>query len=165
MKKVVADASPLIFLGKINQLDLLSDYEVYVPQQVYHEVLKGRQGEKKEAEGLIRLLGESGVHIVECHMKADLPGSLGEGEKAVISYAVEHSIQEIWLDEAKARGVARLHKLLPRGTIGILWEAHRKGRISREKLEQQVFELVRRGYRISEEVLVQILETIRQPGR
>lgn len=164
MKKVVADASPLIFLAKIGQLDLLADYEVYVPQQVRYEILKGQQRGKEDAAGLIRFFEGSGVRLVECRIKTELPMALGEGEKAAISYALEQSIRDIWLDEARARRVARLHKLTPKGTLGILWEAHRRGRMSSERLEEQIFELVKKGYRISEEVLIKALEMIHKPG-
>ncbi|MBI4714969.1 MAG: hypothetical protein HY760_03360, partial [Nitrospirae bacterium] len=107
MKKVAANASPLIFLAKISQLNLLSDYEVHVPHQVFQEILEGQERGKEEAEGLVRVLEGSGVHLVECRIKADLPATLGEGERAVIGYAVEQDIRDVWLDEAKARRAAR----------------------------------------------------------
>lgn len=163
MKKVVADASPLIFLAKISRLNLLSDYDVYVPQQVHREILRGRERRKEAAEGLIRFLEESSVRIVDCGIKAGLPEALGEGERAVISYAAEHAIQEVWLDEVRARTVAKFYQLVPKGTLGILWEAHRKGHISKENLERHVFELVEKGYRISEEILIKVLQAIRKP--
>ncbi|MFY9271283.1 MAG: DUF3368 domain-containing protein [Candidatus Manganitrophaceae bacterium] len=101
--------------------------------------------------------------MVECSIKAGLPTALGEGEKAVISYAVEHVIQEVWLDDARARTAAKFHQLVPKGTLGILWEAHRKGRISKENLERHIFELVEKGYRIGEEILIKVLQAIRKP--
>ncbi len=164
MKKVVVNASPLIFLAKISQLNLLSDFDVHVPRQVFQEVIEGKRRGKEEAKELVRFLEGSDVRIVDCRIKAELPGTLGEGEKAVISYAVEHGIRDVWLDEAKARSVARIHKLAPQGTIGILWEGYRKGQLSGEKLEQNLFELVKKGYRIREEILIKVLEAIREQG-
>lgn len=163
MKKTVGDASPLIFLAKIGQINLLSNYEVFVPRQVFSEILKGRERGKQETEHLIRFLEESSIQIVECGVRTDLPAALGEGEKAVISYAAEHEITEVWLDEARARTVARIYQLVPKGTLGILWDGFKEGRIRKEDLERQIFGLVENGYRISEEVLIKFLQRIRNP--
>jgi len=57
--------------------------------------------------------------------------------------------------------VARLYNLKPRGTLWILKEAQRKGVISSEMLKGLAFELVQKGYRIKEEILIEFLKSVK----
>jgi predicted nucleic acid-binding protein len=90
-----------------------------------------------------------------------LPNFLGIGEKAVISLAVKEKIERVLIDEAKARTVARFKGLKPKGTLGILWDAYKSGRISKENLEELTLELIEKGYRIKEELLIEFLKKIK----
>src|SRR3989344_898010 len=122
--KVVSNASPLIFLAKIERLDLLSGYEVIIPLQVYEEVLKGLDN-KDDAHKIKILVERNIIKTEETKIVRELLDSnLGDGEKAAISLAISKNIKHILLDEKKARSAAKLNKLEPLGTLGILLEAH-----------------------------------------
>ena len=90
----------------------------------------------------------------------DLPSSLGSGERAVISFAVKENIKKVLVDEAKARTIARFKGLKPKGTLGILWDSYKSGRVDRKTLEQLLLDLIQKGYRIKEEILVEFLKNI-----
>ncbi|MFQ5455632.1 MAG: hypothetical protein ACE5EA_05420 [Nitrospirota bacterium] len=161
MIDIVADASPLIFLAKIGELNLLSNYKLFVPRQVKEEILKGYKKEHKDAPLILEFLKTSNATIVDVDIKETLPAYLGKGEQAVISYAIDSKTRDVLIDEGKARAVARFYKLKPKGTLGVLNDALIRGTITRQRLEEMVFDLVQKGYRIREEILIEFLRRIR----
>lgn len=48
MHDVVRNASPLIFLAKIERLALFDNYALHIPSQVESEILKGLKRKKEE---------------------------------------------------------------------------------------------------------------------
>ncbi len=91
----------------------------------------------------------------------DLPAFLGSGEKAVISLAVKEGITKVFIDEAKARTVARFKGLAPKGTLGILWDSYKMEALDKDTVEMLVFDLVQNGYRIREEIIVEFLKKLK----
>ncbi len=89
-----------------------------------------------------------------------LPVSLHQGERAVISLALKEGVDIVLVDERKARIVARLYDLKPRGTISILRQQYLDGRMNKVQLREMVFELIEKGYRIKEEILVAFLKDL-----
>lgn len=159
-EKVVCNASPLIFLAKIYRLDLLNVYELYIPSHVESEILKGFRSKKENAGEIIEYLRNNKIEPVKVTFLKDLPSSLGSGERAVISFAVRENIKKVLLDEAKARTIARFKGLKPKGTLGILWDSYKLGWIDKKTLEQLLLDLIQKGYRIKEEILVEFLKNI-----
>lgn len=158
---VVCNASPLMFLAKINKLNLLDIYSLHVPSQVETEILKGLKRKREDAKLIIAYLSQRNIKPVKTILLKDLPNFLGIGEKAVISLAVKEKIERVLIDEAKARTVARFKGLKPKGTLGILWDAYKSDRISKEHLEELTLELIEKGYRIKEELFIEFLKKIK----
>ena len=46
--KIASNASPLIFLAKIGRLDLLENYGVIIPKQVYSEIKEGEKSGRED---------------------------------------------------------------------------------------------------------------------
>src|SRR3990172_5071205 len=157
-EKVVCNASPLIFLAKLNRLDLLLIYELIIPSQVNTEIQKVIRHKRPDAQQITAYFKANGIEPVKVSLLKDLPNALGAGERAVISLAVKENIKKVFIDEAKARTVARFKGLEPKGTLGILWDAFKAGDLNRDDLETSVLELVQKGYRIKEEVLIEFLK-------
>ena len=103
----------------------------------------------------------SNVTKVDVNTIDTLPAYLGKGEQAVISYAIDVGIKDVLIDEGKARAIARFYKLRPKGTLGVLHDARIMGVVDKEELEDMVFNLVQKGYRIKEEILIEFLKKIR----
>lgn len=160
-EKVACNASPLIFLAKIERLDLLNAYELHLPQQVEAEILKGSKSKKEDSGLIAQYLKANKIEPVKIPLLKDLPHSLGTGERAVISLAVKEGIKRVLIDESKARTVARFKGLKPKGTLGVLWDAHKTGRIDRATLEILMLGLIQKGYRIKEEILVEFLKKLK----
>lgn len=158
---VVCNASPLIFLAKIKRLEFLDIYSLIVPSQVETEILKGLRKKRENIAQIIDYLHQKNIKPVKTTLLKDLPHFLGIGEKAVISLAVKEKIERVLIDEAKARTVARFKGLKPKGTLGILWDSYKTGRMNKEHLEELTLELIEKGYRIKEELLVEFLKKIK----
>lgn len=161
-EKAVCNASPLIFLAKIQNLEFLGAYELFIPSQVEKEIIRGLKSNKTDAKQIIEYFKSNNIKPVEIKQLKDFPQFLGSGEKAVISLAVREDIKRVFIDEAKARIVARFKGLKPKGTLGIIWDAYKSGKIDRETTELLALDLIQKGYRIREEVFVEFLKKIKQ---
>ena len=158
----VSNASPLIFLAKIEKLDLLNIHEIIIPKQVYEEISKGAEAGKEDGQKIQALVEKNIFKIEEAEINKEIEKhSIGIGEKATISLAINKKIDTVLLDERKARRVAKFYKLKPRGTIGILLEAHKTKKISKEEIEELLQKLIKEGYRISEELIIGLLKEIK----
>jgi len=154
---LVCNTSPIIFMAKLGVLDWLKRYRAFIPEQVLAEI---RKGEGNDVSAIDELLKKQGAQIVPVHALKDLPDNLGEGEQAAISLAAQKHADFILVDEARARKVARLYGLHPRGTIGMIWEEYLKKRITKNECKRHIIQLVTMGYRIREELLLKILEDL-----
>ncbi|MBI4697455.1 MAG: hypothetical protein HY758_00665 [Nitrospirae bacterium] len=161
-EKAVCNASPLIFLSKIQKLDLLDNYKLHMPSQVEAEIIRGLTGRKEDARQIIEYLNNRKIEAAKISTLKDLPHFMGCGERAVISLALRENIERVFIDEAKARTVARFKGLKPKGTLGILWDSFKSGMLDRESAELLTLELIQKGYRIKEEILVEFLKKIKK---
>lgn len=159
--KIASNASPLIFLAKIEKLNLLEKYEIIVPKQVYDEIIKGANIGKEDAHKIESLIEKGIIKLEETKINQEIEKyNIGLGEKAAISLAIDKKIKIILLDERKARRIAKFYKLKPKGTLGVLIEAFNNNRISKKELKELIQKLVKEGYRISEELILDLLKEI-----
>lgn len=159
--KVVSNSSPLIFLAKIDKLDLLKKHEISIPKQVYEEVIKGGELGREDAHKIEQLVEKNIVKVEETETIKELEKqNIGKGEKAAISLAINKKINLVLLDERKARRIAKFYKLKARGTLGILSEAYKNKKINSKEFKELIQKLIEEGYRISEDLLFQLLKEI-----
>lgn len=156
--KVVSDTSPILFLAKINRLFFLEDVELYLPTEVIHEIEEGKHKSQADYILIEKMMQQLKLTIETAPLLSDLPSNLGAGESASISLAVNNHIKHILIDEARGRKVARLYGLEPRGTLGIIIEQYRQKKISKKECKALLYALIGAGYRIAEEILVQLLK-------
>ncbi len=137
--KVVSNASPLINLAAIDELDLLRRLygRITIPKAVWAEIVRHPP--------LVALLSE------------DL--DLGEAES--IALARELGAHLVLIDELRARRCAKLMGLRFTGLVGVLIEAARKGLIA--DLGGTLRELRQRaGFRLTDDVIREALRLARQ---
>lgn len=123
----VVNASPLILLGKINQLPLLTKLagQVVIPQEVAGEITAGPADDparlwlQAEARTLVAQPAPFDLRVVAW--------DLGKGETAVICRALQEPGALCLLDDRAARDCARLFGARVRGTVGVLLLAKRAG--------------------------------------
>jgi len=151
--EAVSNSTVLIFLSKINRLDLLfKKYSrVIVPQHVKEEVLA------KDDTGLLNDF-IARIQVKKPKTKRDL--RIGAGETEAIILCIEEKIKDFLSDDKRARTVARMLKLNSTGTIGILlWNLKRKN-ITKKECSELVDLLIKEKYFISTELYVQIKKVI-----
>jgi predicted nucleic acid-binding protein len=134
----VVNASPLIFLGAADRLDLLrlAGDEVLVPKAVFREVTADQRG-----GNLGRLIPTAPwlkvvepVHVPDSIVAWDL----GAGEAAVLSLAIVHHGMVAIVDDLAGRKCARAHGISLKGTLGLVLKARQLGQVesARELLRQ-----------------------------
>ena len=158
--KIVSDTSPLIFLAKIEKLDLLNKHKIIIPKQVHEEINKGAES-KEDAQKINALVEKNIIKLEEAEINKEIEKqNLGKGEKAAISLAISRKIDIVLLDERKARRIAKFYKLKPKGTIGILIDAYKNNKITKKELIESIKKLIEEGYRINESLILKILNEI-----
>ena len=126
---LVVNASPLILLGRIGQIELLSRFgsQVLIPDRVIEEVAAGTAVDPSAAASVAWAMPFSVPPI-------PVPGSiasweLGAGESQVLSVAAGATAAEVVLDDLAARRCALALGLKVVGTLGIVLRAKRLGLI------------------------------------
>jgi predicted nucleic acid-binding protein len=145
--RVVSNASPLIFLSKLEAVDLLSHCfsSVTIPEAVKSEV---------GAIYLPESIGVTAVSEFGEHFVAGALGVLHQGELEAMVLAQELKADLILLDDLRARQKATRMGLTVMGTLGVLQLAHRKQLITQQEFRQYLDDLVNRhGMWLSEKML------------
>lgn len=169
---VVSNASPLITLSKLGQLNLLPALydRVVIPSAVYEEVvvagLRAGHVDAIAVDHLVRA-GSIVVQSIELSTEDDeWSASIDYGEAEVIALAREMRADWAIIDNAHARRAARVVGVRPRGTVGVLLEAVSREKLTALDLELLIEEIKRRPeFWISEQLCDAALERIRGERR
>lgn len=156
--KLVSNCSPLIFLAKLNFLELLSEDQILIPREVEKELLCKESVEKDKIE---RFFSEKNVSILKVEKSRNFSEVLGKGEMAVINLALEKKVSNVLMDDRRARSLAKVHKLKPHGTLWIILRAYKKGVINKSQTRELIYDLPSIGFRVNPEFLFQILKTLK----
>jgi predicted nucleic acid-binding protein len=129
--EIICDTSPLQYLHQLRHLDILPSLasRVLVPTAVTDEL-----GEAlRLGLDLPDIHALAWVEVVSPGTAPALPlvTELGPGELEVLTLALEHREAVVVLDDRVARNVARRLELRMSGTLGLLLDAKRSGRIER----------------------------------
>lgn len=166
MSEVVADATVLIFLGKLRKLAWLRDAyaTVLVPGKVFEEVVvQGKEVGAKDAT-LVESAVEDGWIEVETVDPAPEVAryDLEAGETEVLSLALERGHDEVLVDEESVREVARLHELRPQGTLHFLFDALDDGRLDYDGFLESLESLLDHGFYLDEAVYLEAVRRARE---
>ncbi len=164
--KIVINSSPLIFLSKIEKMHLLTELfdEIYITSTVFYEtVTRGKEKMMEDAfviENFINENEKNKITIVDVDFQGFEEIPLGIGEKAVIAFARRENIENVLIDEGKARTIAKMFRLKPRGTLWVLALANSEDLITYHELKESVLRIIEKGYRIKEDILARFLREI-----
>jgi hypothetical protein len=130
---VICNSGPLIALGKLNHLELLTALytDLIIPVPVYQEVAVEGLAIGMPDALTVKLFVENGQVKVESVLPAVIaaylpPVILGPGEVSVLALAKTVSDPLVLMDDEIARSEARRLGFSVKGTLGILVEAHHK---------------------------------------
>jgi len=167
---VLSDAGPLIALAKLNRLSLLTDlYQVVqIPRSVYREVVdQGLAHGATDAVTLRLFLEKNSWPILDAPEPSvhayDPPVVLDPGERELLVLAQSIPEALLLIDDEIARGEARRLGLAVRGTLGVLVQARRAGRLMFQEVELLMLEIAVRpdiwiGEKLCQSVLVKLRE-------
>jgi len=168
----VLNASPLIYLSKIQKLELLNLLfeDVQIPIEVKKEVVdKGKalgytdayMVEKALSTQKIRLhtLGENDI---ESSRKLAEKYNIDEGEAQVIKLALKKGDKIVIMDDARARKIARLFGLEPIGILKIILKAVEMRYLTDSEAIDLLDKLIDKGFHISIGLYKEFLKRIRK---
>ncbi len=163
---ILSNASPLIYLSKINKIHILKSLFNYIiiPKAVYEEVIaKGRAEKFLDVLKKERAINDSCIKVKDTKINREIQqfsSEIDEGEIALISLANELKPNLIIIDDASARTIAESLGFNVKGTLFVLLKACKKGLIKKEETKKLVNKLVFSGFRISQEIYIQFLEEL-----
>jgi len=161
MPTVVADASPLIFLAKVDQLDLVQRLlggEILVPRAV-HDELFGPLVSPVEERRLSAFLER--CKVVTVRRPRIFARSLSDADNRVLTLALRMRADWILADDHLLRQVARMEGLAAIGTLGILLRSAGRDLITAEQARRIIDTLIQKhGVRVSIEVYRQVAEAL-----
>lgn len=140
--KAVTNAGPLIALGKLGLVQLLSQLydSVLVPAQVYREVVtRGLELGQPDAYAVQLAVARRKLAVVSVEMAAvstaGIEPPLHLGERAAIQLAKQEEADWVLLDDQLAREQAQAVGLCVKGTLGVVLTAFRQQLLTTEEVE------------------------------
>lgn len=154
---MICNATPLIFLAKINKLKFLRDLfnTVTIPENVKKEVLK------ETKSGYVQIknaLEEGWIKVEDPKDNQDL--QLGEGENSAINLARERR-EALIIDDALAIKVAQEFDIETLRTTTIIFKVINKRIINKEEGIELLNKLIENDYYISNEHYARILTRLK----
>jgi uncharacterized protein len=155
--KVVCDASTLIALARIGQLELLvrTGARVVIPREVYEEVVVRGEGKP----GAIEVREAAWIEtrgVADHNMVTGFRTVLHAGESEAIVLAKEIDADLLILDDGEARDAARSAGLSVVGLLAFLVLAKERGTI--EQVRPLLDALRRQGFFMSDDLYHHILQ-------
>ena len=158
---MIANSTPLIYLAKLGKLNFLKKFFkiIYIPDEVKKEVVD-QVKELNEPDALIveKAINDGWIIVKKVEIIEILKKTgIDKGEMEAISLAIKMN-DEILLDQTHARNAAELVNLKSRGTLFILFLALKKKEISYKEYLDLLQDLVRHGFRMSQEVYIEAIK-------
>ncbi len=159
-RRWVVNSSPLILLGKVEQIPLLGGLaeEIVVPREVVREVDVKPDGAKirEQLDALDVARIESGL-LVPSHVSA---WDLGSGESAVLTHAEQIGESRAVLDDLDARRCAKALGVPVIGTLGVVLRAKRLGLIDAARPIISALRTV--GLYVSDDLIQSVLARLKE---
>ncbi|MBU3968151.1 MAG: DUF3368 domain-containing protein [Euryarchaeota archaeon] len=164
MKPLIFDATPLIYLGKVNLIENVRHFpeEKYITKSVYREVVvEGKKSGTTEVF-MIEALVSSGVFQFKSPSKKQYIKYLGENPKIheadIDVLALTQELNGIaLLDDDEARGMAEVEGIEHHGTVYLLLRMWKMKLLTKEMAIESLNEMIRFGWRCSTELYAKIL--------
>ncbi len=162
---IVCNSTVLIYLAKIGNLSLLKKLfrKVLIPKEVFNEVvIKGKENKHPDAFVIEGAVEEGWIQVKDIEPIGELEEfGIDLGEAQAISLAKSLNLP-VLLDQTHARIAAKTFGLKPRGTIFVLFAALRKKLLTYEEYADLLEELVKAGFRMSDEVYLSAIRMGRE---
>lgn len=153
---VVVNATPIISLALINQLELLKHLygQVLTPPAVQAEVLAG--GTSGVGQEQLQQATWVQLQLLQDPRRADLLSDLDRGEAEVIALAQEIKADLVIIDERLGRKHAKRLGLTLTGTLGVLLRAKERQLIL--EIKPFIEQLQQGGIRLGNDIIAETLK-------
>jgi predicted nucleic acid-binding protein len=157
---IVCNSTVLIYLAKIGKLNLLKELfgEVLISTEVFDEVvIRGKEHKHPDAFIVENAIEEGWISIKEIKSIEEMEDfgiDLGEAQAISLTKSIG---APVLLDQTHARNAAKALGLKPRGTIFVLLAALRKKLLTSEDYQDSLEDLVKAGFRVSDEVYLEAI--------
>ena len=149
---IVADTGPLIALAKLHHLDLLPAIfdAVYVPQTVYDEATQDNY--RNDADTIDKFIQSytTVCQTINNPFSQNISTILDAGETQALALAKQLDCG-VLMDERKGRQIANHYQIHAIGTLGVLLQAKKQGKI--KAIKPLISELQNVGYRLSPKLI------------
>lgn len=154
-RKWVSNASPVILLAKVDQVNLLPRLAdvLVIPNAVAEEIRGGPADDP--AKRWLQDAGQAFIRSSERVPSEVAAWDLGRGEAAVLSWAHARKGWTAVLDDGAARRAARAFGLPATGTLGVVLAAKKAGKVNQVRPVLEA--LVQAGLRVSDSLLERAL--------
>lgn len=161
---IIADAGPLIHLGRINKLHLTHDLfkEIHIPEAVKTETVnKGKAEGHADAIAIERAISSGWIKVAKAKTNAEKlaeEAKIGRGEAEAILLARQMNTIKILMDDARAGKVAQSLGLKPHSTVYILKLALIRKIISETEYTKLLQKAIIAGLYLTTELYLQALK-------
>lgn len=166
--KVIADASILIHLSSIGRFHILKKLygEIVIPDGVYSEVVIegwGLPGSLETSEGV----KEGSIKVckiinIEKIKEWSVRYKVSTTNAEVIQLTYELNTNLVLADEEEVRSATEDANFKIKGCLGILIDAVKSNLISCQQAEEDIDNLISSGYRVGDEIVNKLKETLRR---
>ncbi len=168
MRPLIFDATPLIYLGKVNLIEIVKHFpeDKYTTKSVYKEVVEEGKKSGKPEVFMIEDLIKSGIIKVKIpankryikHLKEN--PKIHEGDADVLALASELNGIAL-MDDEEVRGMAEIEGIEHHGTIYLLLRMIKMKLVTKEEALADLNDMIRMGWRCSTELYAEILMAIK----
>lgn len=158
----VSNTTPLTYLAKLNKIDLIKNLykKILIPQEVYQEIIKGKESGKNEVFLIENLINERFIQVKETEEIKKEIKSLHIGELKAINLCFQENIKDILIDDKEAYEICKLFKLNPIRTTALLLEFTKKNFIKKNEFKDLLIKLSKEGYFLSIEVFDYLVKEV-----
>ncbi len=162
-KKIIIDSCPIIFLSKINALNILPELfsgEISTIKKVRDELNRGFI----PADELIEMNNFfNKIEIVNTNESLILSSTLSKTDKELITYAINNNYDLMITDDNLLRRISQHENINTIGTLGLLVQCAKKGIRSVETVHSYIEDLIKKHkLRISVELYSDIMKSLNE---
>lgn len=165
MNNIISDATPLIYLAKIEKISLLKSLynTIIISSEIKNEIVdEGKRLKEKDAFLIEKEIKDGFIEVIKVSNYIKPVFNIDKGELSILSLAKELNIKDVLIDEKLARIAAKVEGLTPRGTLFVILKNLKLKLINFDDFLRILNSLLEAGFRLKEEVYLKAIEEARK---
>lgn len=165
MNNIISDATPLIYLAKIEKISLLKSLYniIIISSEIKNEIVdEGKRLKEKDAFLIEKEIKDGFIEVIKVSNYIKPVFNIDKGELSILSLTKELNIKDVLIDEKLARIAAKVEGLTPRGTLFVILKNLKLKLINFDDFLRILNSLLEAGFRLKEEVYLKAIEEARK---